>query len=151
MLEVNAWAWDKYWQENRLKAFPADLTAAEWFDRYLSAFIDLFLHHSDILRYNQYFNAYIQREGIPHDRMQSFSQVIDVIRAGFRRIYQRARKDGTLRTDVPENEIFSASLHLMLAAVTRYAVGLAYDAGIPPERELLLLKNMLMREYVIQE
>ena len=58
-------------------------------------------------------------------------------------------QDGTLRTDVPEKKMFSLTLHLMLAAVTRYAVGLLYDAGIDPEEELTELKDMLMRRYTV--
>ena len=57
------------------------------------------------------------------------------------------RRDGTLCTDYPEEVIFSATLHLMLAVVTRYAVGLVYDAGVDPEQELLLQKRMLLREF----
>ena len=35
----------------------------------------------------------------------------------------------------------------MLAAVTRCAVGLVYKGGEDPEKELILLRNMLLREY----
>jgi len=34
--------------------------------------------------------------------------------------------------------------------VTRYAVGLVYQSGDNPERELETLKRILMREYVKQ-
>ena len=44
--------------------------------------------------------------------------------------------------------MFAATLHLMLAAATRYAVGLVYLDGSDPEQELRLLKNMFLREYV---
>ena len=37
----------------------------------------------------------------------------------------------------------------MLAAVTRYAVGLVYTEGADTERELLTLRNMLLREYTV--
>ena len=40
-----------------------------------------------------------------------------------------------------------AAVHLMPAAVTRCAVGLVYHEGTDPEQELLLLKNMLLREF----
>ena len=60
---------------------------------------------------------------------------------------RRAQQDGTLRTDVSAKETLLSSLHLMLAAVTRYAVGLVYQDDYDPERELILLRNMLLREY----
>ena len=56
---------------------------------------------------------------------------------------------GTLSSVLPGK--FARRLNaLMLAAVTRYAVGLVYDAGVDPEREILLLKKMLLREYVTE-
>ena len=39
-------------------------------------------------------------------------------------------------------------LHLMLAVVTRYAVGLVYNEESDPEEELLMQKDMLMRRFV---
>ena len=47
--------------------------------------------------------------------------------------------------------MFSSVFHIMLAAITRYAVGLVYDANIDPIQELYLLKKMLMREYTVQK
>ena len=43
--------------------------------------------------------------------------------------------------------MFSTVLHLMMAVVTRYAVGLVYNDGTDPEKELLLQKKMLMNEF----
>ena len=45
--------------------------------------------------------------------------------------------------------MFSATLHLMLAAVTRYAVGLVYLRGPDPEQELLL-RDLLVERFTIQ-
>lgn len=43
--------------------------------------------------------------------------------------------------------MFLSIMHLMLAAITRYAVGLAYEKDIESDNELVLLKNMLMHEF----
>ena len=42
---------------------------------------------------------------------------------------------------------YSTKPLLMPAAATRYAVGLVYGGGQDPEKELVLLKNMLLREH----
>ena len=52
-----------------------------------------------------------------------------------------------MRTDVPAKKIMLTTLHLMLAAVTRYAVGLVYTDGSDPDQELAVLKEMLMERY----
>ena len=146
VLEVNAWVWAQCGGG----AGPADLgdeAAVTAYERFLDAIVDLYRHHQDILRFNQFFNIFVQREGIPPEQMLPFREAIDGLTGRFHQIYERARQDGTLRTDEPENVIFSKTLHLMLAAVTRYAVGLVYDSGIHPESELVFLKDMLLRTY----
>ena len=64
-------------------------------------------------------------------------------------VYTRAAQDHTVRTDEPEEEMFSTTLHLMLAAVTRYAVGLVYipESGFDAEKELEKMKMALLHEY----
>ena len=79
--------------------------------------------------------------------MKPYEDVINSLQERFHQNYLLGEKDGTLRTDISEKRMFATTLHLMLAAVTRYAVGLVYDVGIDPEEELDVLKKMLMREY----
>ena len=64
-------------------------------------------------------------------------------------MYARAEQDHTIRTDEPEDKMFSKTLHLMLASATRYAVGLVYtpEGEFDPEDELLFLKNVLIEKY----
>ena len=46
--------------------------------------------------------------------------------------------------------MFSKTMHLMLAAVTRYAVGLVYqpENGFDAMEELEFLKNAILKEYI---
>ncbi len=150
VIAINNYVWEQYRQSAPLEMKDTEgKTAAELFERYLGRFIDLYLNHRDILRFNQYFNAYIKNEKINFGNMEFFEDLIENVKEQFHKVYVLGRKDKTLRTEVPEKEMFSATLHLMLAAVTRYAVGLAYDGGVQPEKELQLLKKMLIREYTV--
>lgn len=149
VLAASTWAWQKYRQENRRAVDRAGMSAAKVFEYFLDAFLDLYRNHRDLLRFNQYFNAYVKLEGIPPERMKPYADVMNGLAAQFHTIWTMGEQDGTLRTDVPEKKMFSLTLHLMLAAVTRYAVGLLYDAGIDPEEELTELKDMLMRRYTV--
>lgn len=145
--EINNWAWGRY-----VKGYidaPEDTgdTAREELEIYLDAYIDLYRTQRDLLRFNHFFNAYVRRESLADDRLSSFNAMLARMKARFHGTYVKGQADGTLRTDVSETEMFSATLHLMLAAVTRYAVGLVYDTGIDPERELILLKDLLLNYY----
>ena len=68
----------------------------------------------------------------------------------FAETYRKGKEDGTLRTDMSAEEMFSVTAHLMLAAVTRYAVGLVYTVDTDIEKELLLLKEMMINKFVIK-
>ena len=78
VLSVGAWVWEQYRKENTITADKSGMTAAEVFAYYLEAFINLYRKHRDALCFNQYFNAYVKREGVPPDRMKPYMDVIDL-------------------------------------------------------------------------
>ncbi len=148
VLSVSTWAWERYLTESDRKMKNLKGTAAEKYERFLDAFLDLYSNHRALLRFNQFFNVYIENESsVPAEAMQPYINVIEELSGRFEEIYRLAEKDGTLRTDVSARDILLPSLHLMLAAVTRYAVGLVYEDGRDSKQELVLLKDMLLREF----
>lgn len=75
--------------------------------------------------------------------------MVDHLGELFHELYERGMRDGTLKKDVPEKMMFSSSFHIMLAAVTRYAVGLAYVIeGNDPEEELIMLEELLLSRFI---
>ena len=151
VLEVNTWAWDKYMSEKQGRMDTGERSAAEIYGYFLESFIDLYREHRDLLRFNQFFNVYMQHSDVTTEQLMPFNRMVEGLARQFHRCYEMAKVDHTLRTDIPELEMFSKTLHLMLAAVTRYAVGLMYDAGIPPEEELRYLKELLLKDNLTAE
>lgn len=148
VIAVSTWTWEKYTKEDeRKEAAKPDRTAVEIFDAYLEAYLDLYRNHKDLLRFNQFFNIYLQNEAVSEGDKQSYMDMIKGLERRFGIIYRKALQDGTLRTDLPERKMFSTTLHLMLAVVTRYAVGLVYGEEADVEEELQLQKDMLMRRF----
>ena len=152
VVAVATWAWKQTFAEIREGKTNRDyerMTAYEILDFYLESFIELYRHKRDLLRFNQFFNIYIQSENVDPEVMKPYRDIIDEMKAGFHAIYTRAGQDHTVRTDETEEEMFSATLHLMLAAVTRYAVGLAYvpESGFDAEKELETQKEALLLRY----
>lgn len=150
VVATSAWMWDGLIQERLSTVYAGKDTGAQVFAAFLDSFLQMYRDHRDILRFNQFFNVYVAREGTPPEQLRPFQEVIQYVARQFHDTYEMGRRDGTLRTDIPENEMFSSALHLMLAGVTRYAVGLVYDGGNAPERELTLLKEMLLRQYATE-
>lgn len=149
VMAIGTWAWDRYAKEDeRREAAKPDRTAAEIFDAYLEAFLDLYRNHKDLLRFNQFFNIYLQSEAVPQEDKRSYMDMIGGLERRFGIIYRKALQDGTLRTDLPERKMFAATLHLMLAVTTRYAMGLVYGDEADAEAELQLQKDMLMQRFI---
>lgn len=148
VIETATWAFQTFTAENRTRN-PEQTggTAADVYAFFLDSFLRLYRERSDLLRFNQFFNVYVRSEKIDAGQLQPYGGMIDALRERFRAAYEKGRQDGTLRTDYPEEVIFSATLHLMLAVVTRYAVGLVYDAGVDPEQELLFQRDLLLQRF----
>ena len=69
----------------------------------------------------------------------------------FRGVYEKGKKDGTLKTELPEDKMFAATSHIMLAVAVRYAQGLLYSRNEQDRtEEFLLLKQMILNEYVVR-
>ena len=153
VLAVGAWVWDEFSKENRKKQSElqtTDQTGAEMFDFYLESFLDLYREHKDLLRFNQFLNVYLQIEDVSNEQLKGYTDIIDAVEMRFAETYRKGKEDGTLRTDMSAEEMFSVTAHLMLAAVTRYAVGLVYTVDTDIEKELLLLKEMMINKFVIK-
>ena len=152
VIEVAISRWEKFREENlaRRAEFSSDgMTGADLFTFYLDSFIELYRQHRDLLRFNQFFNIYIKSEDIPEESLHPYQELIRVIARQFHEIYEKAELDHSMKTEFPEEEVFSTTLHLMLAAVTRYAVGLVYkpDSGFDAEKELQILRDLLLSKY----
>lgn len=148
VLEIGTWMWKQYVEQFVSTNDSNGLTGAEEYERCLDSFINLYRNHRDLLRFNQFFKIYVQRESIPEEQMRPYSDVTARLAGLFHNIYQKAQADGTLRSDVTENEMFSNTIHLMMAAVTHCAVGLIDDSSVDTESELFFLKKLLYQAYL---
>ncbi len=152
VIAVSTWKWREYIQAHQA-ALPPErlekLTGAEYLRFYLDSFLDLYRSHPDLLRFNYDFNSFLRFEAGAAEQKQPYLQMVNALGARFHRLYARGLRDGTLRADISESTMFSASFHIMLAAATRYAVGLVvmYEDGYDPESELVLLEELLLSRF----
>ncbi len=150
VMELAVKKWTEFRNENQ-RRLPdiEEKCARELFEFYLDSFLELYRRHQELLRFNQFFNVYIRSEKAGADDLKPYQEMIGEFRKPFHIMYEKAKKDRTIRTDESEDEMFSTTLHLMLAVVTRYAVGLVYkpEKDYDPEKELLKQKKALMTMY----
>jgi AcrR family transcriptional regulator len=146
---VSAKNWSSYTRQNYEREKEKMHTAAERYAFWLDSFLDLYRNHSDLLRFNYNFNGYLRYEAGTSGQKEPYMGMVDHLGELFHEVYERGMRDGTLKKDVPEKMMFSSSFHIMLAAVTRYAVGLAYVIeGNDPEEELIMLEELLLSRFI---
>ena len=140
----------KFVNRKRRKENTEHMTAARELEFYLDCYIDLYRDHKDLLRFNQDFNNYVQHEGASPEQLRSYLEAIGAFAVMFHGVYEKGKRDGTIRTSLPEERMFAATSHIMLAVAVRYAQGLLWAPGGEDDRtdEYLLLKQMILREFV---
>ena len=152
VVAIGTWKWNEYIAHH--DAFvPLEthesMTGAQYMRFYLDSFLDLYRNHRDILRFNYNFNSYLQHESGTEAQRQPYLQMVGILHERFHRLCERGRRDGTLRDDISETSMFSSSFHIMLAVITRYAVGLVYvpEKDTDPESELVMLEELLLSRF----
>ena len=75
VVAVATWKWEEYLKENKARRPSANfegMKASEIFEFYLDSFLELYRNHRDMLRFNQFFNVYVQAEHIDPDVMKPY-------------------------------------------------------------------------------
>ena len=150
---INAWKWKEY-INNYSNSVPADeierMTGAEFLKFYMDFFLILYREHRDILRFNYEYNSFVRNSQGASEEEQQYIDMMKNLMERFHRLYERGSRDGTLNTEISEKTMFSSSFHIMIAAVTRYAVGLTYipDGESDPENELIMLEELMVNKFV---
>lgn len=152
VVALGTWTWETYITAHNA-SLPAGtlerMTGAEYLKFYLDSFIDLYRNHGDILRFNYDFNSYLRYETGTSEQRQSYMDMLGQLHEGFHELYGRGMCDGTLNPNISEESMFSCSFHIMLAAATRYAIGLVYvSEEVNPENELAVLEELLLSRFV---
>ena len=143
----------KYAREVRAQRNVDAMSAAEELAFFFDFFTDLYQNRKELLRFNQNLNNYVQHEGATAEQLRPYVAAISSLGRFFHRVYEKGRVDGTIRTDLPEEKMFSVTSHILLAVAVRYAQGLLFSADDEADRteEFELLKRALLREYVTEK
>lgn len=150
VIAISTWKWKEFieWHNSLLSPEEMEtLTGAQYLKFFLDSFLELYRSHKDVLRFNYNFNSFIRSAKWTEEQKQPYLQIVTTLGVQFHELYERGTRDGTLNTDIPEQTMFSSTFHIMLAAVTRYAVGLAVVIDSDPECELVMLAEMMMSRF----
>ena len=154
VIDIGTRQWQEYFvyvMKTREERNAEQLTAAEELDFYLDFYRDLYQNHKDLLRFNSNFNIYVKHECATVEQLKPYLKSIGMMAVLFHKLYEKGKADGTIRTDMPEDKMFAATMHIVLAVAVRFAHGLLYSAESEADRteEFNLLKHMILKEFVV--
>ncbi len=144
---VAEWTWENMIGKQMRLAAKKEGTGAELLGYFLDAVVELYRKHPDSLRYEQFFQVFARNEHLLGELMEVYHAAMNELNSYFQRIYDTAKKDGTLRTEASEKEMFSFCFQSMMAFACRASAGLSYMEGMNAESELLRLRSMILREF----
>lgn len=153
VIDISVKQWGRFVetvQTERNRRDADSMTAAEELRFYMDLFVELYREHKDLLRFSLYFNEYVLRGTPEQELLQPYMDVIESFVGMFHVIYEKGQRDGTIRTELPEEKMLVATSHVMMAAATRFAEGLVYSTAHKEDRtdELVLLRDMILNTFV---
>jgi hypothetical protein len=106
----------------------------------------MYLNHKELLQYNDNFNHYVTHEGVDTEQLEKLHASVYSADTRLHMMYEKAKEDHTLRTDIPEDEFIRVTVHTMMAACTYYAGGFIWGAEDNRDYmpELIRLKEMII-------
>lgn len=149
VIAISANVWEAVWKEVLQAVGPEELerrNAYQLVELYCDIMLRLYRERPELLRFSANYKSYICREGASEEQLAAQLDALKPINVLFHRKYEEAEADGSIRTDLPEEELFTTVTLTMLGMAERYAQGLVW-AGSPAGdygKELSHLKDMLL-------
>ena len=146
---VSAYMWKKVWAENIDKVGKDELDSRNAYERiegYFDLMIYLYREHPEILRFSGYYKTYMNRENTDRLDNNEHLDALAPISGIFHNLYEKAKTDKSIRTDIGEQEMFTTLALTMLGMAERYAMGIVWAANDENDytKELMLLKDMIL-------
>ena len=148
-IAISAWIWTTFLGECEKEVPPeqrAQMNAYDLMSYYTDMIIKIYVEHPDMLRFSSNFKTFINRNGATPEQLQLHLGPLSPLREDFHRQYEAAKKNGCIRTDVSEDDMYTTVSITMLSMAERYAQGIVWADTQKQDykAELLYLKEMIL-------
>ena len=88
----------------------------------------------------------VTHEGKNNDQLVDFNSSLYSVDTRLHMMYEKAKVDRTIRTDIPEAEFMRVTVHSMMTACAHYAEGFIWgsDDNKDYTDELIMIKEMIL-------
>ena len=149
VIAISGKVWGDVWQE-ALKQSGADgfknYTAYECIAFYADLIIRLYRERPELLKFSSNYKTFIRNEAVAEELLKEHLDVLEPERMLFHRLYEMAKIDGSMRTDISEEKLFTTVSITMLSVAERYAQGIVWADNHEDDhtQELIYLKEMML-------
>ncbi len=129
--EVCAREWNRVFDkldENRPIDSIEGYSAIDRLSFTLDFYIHLYSVNRKLIVFNDNCNHYLNHEGVSEEQKALLGAAFARTDERFHLMYEKAKEDHTLRTDIPEEEFFRVTLHAIMAICIHYAGGFIWRA-----------------------
>ena len=151
VVAISGKIWGDLWKSVLAQNGPdffENFTAYEYIEFYLDMIIRLYREKPEMLRFsNNYKNFNLPLKELKKEPLgETPGTRLEPLRAMYHKLYEQAKVDHSIRTDLSEQELFTTVAIAMLAVAERYAQGIVWanDHKTDHTQELKYLKEMLL-------
>lgn len=149
VVAISTAMWSDVWKKTLLSVSEAEfkrMNAYELAELYCNNIIDLYLERPEVLRFSANYKTFVNRVGATEEQYRDQLDALKPISQIFHLKYEEAKQDKSIRTDIPEKEIFSMIALTMLSMAERYAQGIVWAKSHEYDyrQELIYLKEMIL-------
>lgn len=149
VVSISAFVWQEFMKDCQKRVSMRMLqrmNAYELMAYYADMMIWLYDQQPDVLRFSSDFKTYINREDVPDEVLRAHLDPLSNLRDLFHVQYEAAKGNGCIRTDVPEEIMYTTATITMLSMAERYAQGIVWADNVRRNHkaELENLKGMLL-------
>lgn len=149
VVAISTKMWEEVWKKVLHSVSEAELQRMNIYnltELYCDNIIALYLERPEILRFSANYKTFMNREGASEDQYQAQIDALKPVEQIFYQKFEEAKQDNSIRTDIPERDLFSMIAITMLAMAERYAQGLVWAKSHEHDyrQELIFLKEMLL-------
>lgn len=114
--------------------------------RYTGMILHVYKTRPEILRFSGNYKTYIVKECVGKDQLTEHLSVLEPLGELFHLKYEEAKTDKSIRTDIPEQEMFTTITLTMLGMAERYAQGIVWADNQKPDhlKELEYTQDMIL-------
>ena len=149
VIAISGKIWGDLWKEILEEKGPElfeSFTAYQYIEFYTDLIIQIYRERPEILRFSNNYKNFISQEGVKGEVLAEHLDVLKPARVLYHKLYEQAKIDKSIRTDIPEQQLFTSVAIAMLAVAERYAQGIVWadDHKADHTQELEYLKGMLL-------